>query len=229
MLAQTVKPSRRLHPLLAFGCALPIFLAGLPTVGTQLAWFYVPVVALLYTAFGYGRAWLKITLMSVPVLAFAALITLIAASPERALLHWCRAFFLLQGTILTMTVEPVDLLRALQQLRFPRLLCIGLLITLRFFSVLAAEIRRIHLALRSRGVGSLAKRPSLLLRAYMMPLMIRLFSLSDLLALSLETRGFHPEGQSSFYEVIRWRSRDTLFSLAVAALVGGGVYLAFFA
>lgn len=225
MLVSEVRHEASLHPLLALAAALPVFLAGIPLVGTPYGWAYPVVIALVYAVFGYGRAWLKANLYGLPVIIIAASLTCITMSPQRALLHGLRAYLLLMASVLTLTIEPIRLVRVLHSLHFPRLLSLGLLITLRFFSVLASEMRRIRLALKSRGVSSLSSRPSLVFRAWLMPLLIRLFSLTDTLSLSLETRGFHPQGEATCYESVPWRRRDSLFCGVLLLLAGGGLFL----
>lgn len=221
MLALHVRPERHLHPFLALAASLPVFIAGLFLVGGIMGWVYPLVVAVFYFCFGYGKAWFRATLIGLPIILIAAGLSCISLPVARAALIVLRTYLLLLGSVLTLSIEPVRLLRALQQIHFPRLLCIGILITLRFFSVLAAEIRRIRMALRSRGIASAWRRPGLLLRAYLMPLLLRIFSISDLLALSLETRGFDRDGQSSLYRRIRWSIRDSVFCIVLILLIGG--------
>lgn len=220
--------SSRLHPLLAFACSLPIFLAGLPAAVSPLGWLYPLGIGLLFVCFGYGKTWLKFSLFGIPVIAVASALTLISFPPLRALQNGFRSYFLLMGGVLTLTINPMDLVRVLNSLKLPRVIGIGLLVTLRFFTVIAQEMRRIHLAMQSRGLRSVFRQPRLLYRAFLMPLVMRLFSLSDILAVSLETRGFHTEGSSSTYRDVRWRLRDSLFLASFLLVMGGSLYVTAF-
>lgn len=216
--------SGALHPLLALAASLPVFLLGIFLSKGALAWYYPPAVALLYVVFGYGQAFVRITLVTLPFIIFAALLSLLSFQPEQAVLNGLRSYCLVLAAVLTLSIHPLSLVRCLNQLRVPRIIGLGLLITLRFFTVLAQEMQRIHRAMKSRGVSSVLQRPSLLYRAFMMPLIMRLFSLSDILALSLETRAFRPEAEASAYQPVRWRLKDSLFVLALLALIGGALY-----
>ena len=60
-----------------------------------------------------------------------------------------------------------------------------MLITLSFVPVLAAEIRQVRSAMKTRGATSLYK-PAVLYRAFLIPLIVRLVNISDTLTLSLD-------------------------------------------
>lgn len=224
MLSAAVAPHNRLHPLLALAVALPILLGGFFVLGGPRPWLYPLSIVILLTLFGYGKAVLKVSLIAIPFIAIAAGLTWLGSGQERAEVHALRTYVFFLSSVVTLAIEPIDLVRALQQIRFPRVLCIGILITLRFFSVLAAETARIHQALKSRGV-TLLSRPSLLFRAYLMPLILRVFSISDRLTLSLEIRAFELDGTASLYRRIPWTGRDFLFIFClIGFIVGGSLY-----
>lgn len=87
------------------------------------------------------------------------------------------------------------------------------------------EIRRIRQAMRLRGVNSAWYDPRVVYRAFVIPLMMRLLSISDLLALSLETRAFSMDGGVTSYRTLTVRRRDSAYIAAVAAVILAGILL----
>jgi energy-coupling factor transporter transmembrane protein EcfT len=101
----------------------------------------------------------------------------------------------------------------------PRALTLGMLVAIRFVPALAGEMFRIREAMMTRGV-SLARGPSYVYRAFLVPLVMRLTGISDILALSLETRCFDIGGQSAtIYRQVKFSARDAAFCVCTAALV----------
>mgnify|MGYP002508105859 CR=1 FL=1 len=88
-----------------------------------------------------------------------------------------------------MSVSTIAMTRNLSQLHVPRSVTLGMLITMSFLPVLSAEIKRVREAMKTRGVGSIFN-VKIFYRAFLIPLVCRLVDISDVLALSIETRGF---------------------------------------
>jgi energy-coupling factor transporter transmembrane protein EcfT len=96
-----------------------------------------------------------------------------------------------------------------------------MLVAIRFVPALAAETLRIREAMKTRGVR-LTRSPSYVYRAFFIPFVMRLIGISDVLALSLETRGFDMEGKgATVFRSVRFRARDAAFCAVTAALVAG--------
>lgn len=226
MLTDSLREEKALHPLLSLVLSIPIFLVGIPLVPLPLFWVYPVSFSLLFLLFGYGKVWLKITLFGLPFLLLSSLLTLIGAPPLRALQNGLRMYLLLLAATLTLPIEPLRLMRSLNQIRFPRPVSIGILISLRFLHVLKEDFRRIRIAMKTRSATGFL-RPGVVYRAFLMPLIMRVFTLSDLLSVSLETRAFSVNGASTSYEKIVWKTRDSLFLLLTLILIGGNLYAAF--
>ncbi len=88
-----------------------------------------------------------------------------------------------------MATEPVRMTRALSQMRAPRSATLGILIAMSFMPLLKTEIKRVREAMKTRNAGSVLN-PPVFYRAFLVPFAMRLVSVSDTLALSVETRGF---------------------------------------
>lgn len=111
------------------------------------------------------------------------------------------------------SMPPSSLVRCLTQLKFPRLMTLGILITLIFIPILNREINQIRNAMKTRGATTLW-RPQVFYRAILIPLIVRLVNISDTLTLSVETRGFICDDvKPSVYKPIKIKSRDIVFAV----------------
>lgn len=111
------------------------------------------------------------------------------------------------------SMPPSALVRCLTQLKFPRLLNLGILITLTFIPILQREINQIRNAMKTRGATSLW-RPQVFYRAILIPLIVRLVNISETLTLSVETRGFICNNiKPSVYKAIKIKTRDIIFAV----------------
>ena len=88
-----------------------------------------------------------------------------------------------------LATEPVRMTRSLAQIKVPRGLTLGMLIAMSFGPTLRQEIKRVREAMKTRGAGSVLN-PKIFYRAFLVPFIMRLVNISDMLALSVETRGF---------------------------------------
>lgn len=218
--------SKRLHPLLAVSLGLPFFVVGVLLIGwrSSMIWALVGGFALLLVLFGAGKNLVRLSLISIPLLLLAFGLTAVGSGVSRGLENALRFYVLIMGAALTLTVDPIDLVRALNQIRCPRSLSVGMLITLRFFTVFGCEFRRIRRAILTRGCGCIYRHPALMFRAWVMPLLFRVFTISTHLSTSLETRAFDPDAPCTNYREIHWGVRDTLFSILMMVLLVGVLY-----
>ena len=116
------------------------------------------------------------------------------------------------------SLPPINLTRCMTQLKCPHILTLGMLVVVRFVPVLIGEVRRILEAMKTRGVR-LTLNPTCFYRAFLIPLIMRLANISEILALSLETRGFDIKDKDTVvYRPVRFTLRDAAFSVATVAL-----------
>lgn len=202
---------KQLHPGLALLAAATVFFVGLLFVRQAAFPYFLLFLILLYLLSGFGKVMLKSAWLILPLAALMFGLTLINGTLQDALNSFWRFVLLGLAAVTTVTMEPIRLVRWMNQIRLPRWISLGLLITLRFFAILKEELRRIVTAVSLRGI-SFFRSPLLYLRALVLPLMIRILSISELLSLSLETRGFSMEGESSAYETIRFEKADGVFA-----------------
>ncbi|MGI5900264.1 MAG: energy-coupling factor transporter transmembrane component T family protein [Christensenellales bacterium] len=206
-----------LYPLVCLLSAVSLLVVGLMYAKHPLYPLFLLAVCLLYCAFGLWRITLKGVLVFIPVSAvFAAFSLLFQRSPIIAAQMAGRVMLLGISAIPMITLPPINLTRSMDRMGAPRLLTLGMLIAIRFVPIIGDELRRVREAMRTRGVrGSFY-------RAFIIPAMIRLVNLSDIMALSLETRAFSTGDEAvSTYKIVRFRARDALYCLTALGMLTG--------
>lgn len=141
---------------------------------------------------------------------------LIEKDLERALSGVWRVGAVLVAVVPSLYLYPEDLLRSLNQLHFPRMASLGLLITLRFFPLLNVERKRIKEAMKTRAMPFSFKR---FYRSTIIPFAVRLVHISDALSLSIETKGFTRSREGvTVYKTVPIYFYDPLFVIAMIAI-----------
>ncbi len=208
-----------IHPLIGLPAAVLILVFGLITAKSISCIWYLAGMWILFLAFGYWRACLAV----IPV---AAAMSLVLAGITYAISQDWQATYAAVNRILAVCIAvipglalfPILLVRSFSALKLPRMLTLGMMITLNFFPLLGGEVRQVREAMRTRGAGSLLS-PQIFYRAFLIPLIIRLVNISDTLALSVETRGFTTgkDAAYSVYKTVRLRPADLFFFILVLA------------
>lgn len=180
-----------LYPLFALASAVLILVFGLVKARTAECSYFLIGAFVWLIAFGCYRQALKSLILFV---IFGGIFATIAYfsygrsfASALAMLNRFGAVFV--AVVPGMSVQAAAMTRNLSQLRVPRGVTLGMLITMSFIPVLGGEIKRVREAMRTRGAGSVFN-PRILYRAFLIPLVTRLVDISDTLALSIETRGF---------------------------------------
>jgi energy-coupling factor transport system permease protein len=159
-----------------------------------------------------GWLTLKLLLLISPFALLVGLVNFIGwNSPASGILSGMRIFFIGMSVVLfAFTTTPAELVRSLESVKFPRMLTLGTLVAMRFVPVFIEEWKRIIQSMRLRG-GPFVRNPYFYYRALCVPLIYKIFTVSDTLALSLYTRGFTPDGKRTCYKEMPFRLRDGLF------------------
>lgn len=224
---EKVKVKNGIYPLLSLFFSVIILFSGLLIVnGAWIVHFFI-LLSLIYVFFGYGKTMFVILVVFIPLSLSAGLITFITSDMQDSLSNLWRVLLLGMAAVLTLSIDSADLVRNLNQIRVPRFITTGILISLRFIPVLAEEFRRIRLAMKLRGINTGFYRPSILYRAFFIPLVMRLMSISDTLTVSLETRAFTMKNEATSYKIISLRPKDIIFSFWVSVLVTAVLFMTF--
>ncbi|RJX28088.1 MAG: energy-coupling factor transporter transmembrane protein EcfT [Dethiobacter sp.] len=212
---------QELNPLVKLLVSMLIFIYCLSSarLWPLLIMFLLLLVFLL--ASGLGRAVLKVLpfglLIGTSVLAISLLL---GSSREGALVSLLRIHYLFISFLLfSATTSPAAFMSALNQLKMPSSLSLGLVIVMRFLPVLSQEMEKIYQSFALR-TGNKKKKLSLTYRGIMVPFIFRLFTLSDNLTLALQMRAFESRPALSSYGKVAVKPGDWLFLGIIMALMG---------
>ena len=181
---------------------------------------------ILFLITGFYKARLKILLPALLIAVIFGGITYLAGRGVNSALSIALRFAaVFEAVIPGMSIRPVDLTRNLNELHIPRGITLGMLIALNFTPLLAAEVRQIREAMKTRGAGSIFNL-KIFYRAFLIPLIMRLVNISDTLSLSVETRGFTLESSDcSVYKRVKPGVKDFAVLILSAAIGAGAVII----
>jgi energy-coupling factor transport system permease protein len=215
-----IKGKYAAYPLLALAEAYAVFFIGMLLATKPYFWAFLLAVLLVDILFGYWKTAVFVLAVFLPISGLAGLIALPGAGGEKALQIAGRFLCLAIAAIPTAVMEPVSLVRVMNRMGFPRYLTLGMLVTIRFIPYLVDEMKQIRTAMKSRGIRASWYNPKFIYRALIIPVMLRIISISDLLTVSIETRGFvMKESKATVYQVPSWKIGDTLYTLMLVLVV----------
>lgn len=216
------------YPLVSFVSSIALLVFGMFFSKNILAFAFAGAVFVLFSVFGFFKsAWKMTVAMGLCGLVIGGLSFLTNRSFDAFWQTVLRMILLGLCAVPMVSTSPCDLTRCLAKLKCPRVITLGMLVTLKFIPVLASEIKQIWEAMKVRGANVNWYRPSCIYRAFIIPLVMRIIGISDILSLSLETRAFTlDESQSSVYREVNAKPRDFVFFICVVALcIVGGVVI----
>ena len=162
----------------------------------------VAVIAVSRVPFGYLA---KRMVIEVPFLVFAALVPFVATGPQVEVLGvavsepgllaaWGLAvkgtLVVLASLTLAATTEPSDVLAGLQRLRMPALIVQIMGFMIRYLDVVTADLGRMLVAMRSRGVDPRSPRHWPALARTLGALFVRSYERGERVHLAMLSRGY---------------------------------------
>ncbi len=214
-----------IYPLISLVSGLLLFCVGL-LVSKRLTLIYLLIaMTMLYIIFGYT----KILLKAIPIFFIIGSIVglgaaLTSSSSMVGVQTLGRILLLAYASVIMVALPPVNLTRNFIALGLPRILTLGMLVTIRFVPILISEIKQISEAMKTRGANVSIFNLSYLYRAFLVPFLMRIISMSDIMAISIETRGFVLSDKSKMvYKQVRLTKRDVAFALCMLGLMTGVV------
>ena len=224
---------RPLYPLISVPMAVVILCCGiLVSSKAEVVYGYIIALSLLYLAFGFGRVLWKALLLFLLIGMISSVFQLCRRQYDHALVTVARLLALSLSSIPLITTTPIQLSRCLNRLRAPRAVTLGMMVAVSFVPLLLNEVRRVRDAMRTRGVNSAWYSPGIVYRAFCLPFISQIIDMSDVLAISVETRGFDlGEKNATAYRTLSVETRDYVFALCVVLVsavvvvlwaVGGG-------
>ena len=207
------------YPLIAVCSSVLTFAGALLMAKTVWGIVFLALVFILYAFTGYFKNCIKmLPFIACYALAFYFIFYFTGGKNIMfALGMSIRVTGVAVALIPGLSMQSIDLVRNLNSLKCPRLVTLGMLITLSFIPVLSKEMKTIKNAMKTRGVTN-PFNPFIFYRAFLIPLIIRLINISDTLALSVETRGFINEKTPSAYKTISLKAMDIVFCIFYAAV-----------
>lgn len=218
------KSEKNIHPILSLIFSVMLFVTGLLFV--KKSWFviYLTAFLILLLLFRFGKTMLRAIHFVLVFGALTAGLTAINGKPTDVLYAFYRVLALALAAVLSISVKPIRLVRAFNQLKVPRWISLGLLIVIRFMQIFYEEVQQIRQAIVLRGIR-FVQTPLLWSRAFFIPLIVRVLSISEGLAISLETRAFSTKLEGTSYETIAFEKRDWLFAALFSACLLPFIYL----
>lgn len=206
-----------LYPLVCICSSIILLVVGLMYAKNPLFPVYILVVCLLYCIFGFAKTTLKcILIFTIVGSVFGFFSFLVSRNISAAVQMGERVLLIGVSSVPMVTLPPIRLTRCLTQLGFPRIVALGMLIAIRFVPIIGLEVRRVRQAMETRGAKAS------FYRAFVVPVMVRLISMSDTLALSLETRAFDlDQKEATVYEPVHFTLKDGLYMASVGILLVG--------
>ncbi len=214
-----------IYPLISLLSALMVFCVGL-LVSKRLTLIYLLIaLTVVYLLFGYA----KVLFRAVPLFFLIGSIVglgaaLTSSDPMIGVQTLGRTLLLAYSSVVMVALPPVHLTRNLIALGVPRILTLGMLVTVRFVPILISEMKQIKEAMRTRGANVKIYNLSYVYRAFLVPFLMRIISMSDIMAISVETRGFVLSDKSRVvYKQVRLTKRDMTYALCILGLMTGVV------
>ncbi|WP_100066114.1 energy-coupling factor transporter transmembrane component T [Miniphocaeibacter massiliensis] len=216
----TLRAKKPLYPLLCILSSLVVFIFGMLIAKTKFLLIFLIALMVVYIIFSYGEVTFKLLCIFIPLSIVPATLSIPVGGVENSIQIYFRFICFIMAAIPSMGLPPINLVRNLNELKVSRVLSIAILITIRFIPILALEIKQTWNAMKSRGVKVSIFNPQVMYRALLLPIIIRIISISDLLSLSLETRAFViDDKEATKYKVVKFTIRDAIYTIILMFLV----------
>ena len=200
------------YPIFGFLSSIIVFSIGQWIAKDSLVYYYIGIVLLTYLLFGYGAQLKKygpfIILLSL-VMALTSM--LLGGNYIRT---WTRVVVFGLASIPSLGINPADLFRVLLKTGINAMIPIGVMVTMRSTTKMKDEMEKILKGRKLRGARGIRG----LVRSIMIPALIRIFSISDTMAISMETRGLNVKNKSSIYRVVVPGVKDYIYILSVVLI-----------
>lgn len=209
------------YPLFALFLSLAMMATGIVFCDNYYTWAFLGGYLLLVLAFGYWKPVLKGLIgLAVFELVFAGITYLITKDMNQTSKASLRAGAACIGFIPLLGLSYTNLGKNLDTLHALRFLSLVILIFFSFIPILNREAKTIKLAMKARG-GRTYGVVSFFHRL-IVPFLVRVSSMSDMLALSVELRGFQINKRvKQVYSPVVPHWQDLVYLVGTLCLVGG--------
>ena len=203
---------RGIHPIVKMICAILIFITGIVVTNVVSLAIYFGIMLIVLVISRMARITWRMLLLFTPLALLICLVSWVGGNTfNSSLVSTMRILFI--GISLIMfayTTTPAEFIRSLETLKVPRQITLGFMIALRFIPVFMEEVEKIRQSLRIRGT-KVKRGLRFYYRGFFVPLLYRIYTLSDGITLGLHTRGFRLDGNRTVLHELRFRPWDVLF------------------
>ena len=214
------------HPIVKITAAVMMLIAALLVTDPLAMTVYLAALGVLLLASGCSRPLMRTTLVLLPLaLLVIASNHWMGTELDRTLVSGLRMMTIsLSITMFAFTTTPAQLVSGLESVRAPRRLTLAIMVMLRFLPVFIRDMDRVR---QSNGLRARPSKHRLRVgyRAFMMPVVSRVYNLSDNITLGLHTRGFRVQGERTMVNAMAFSVADA-FLLAIFAISSAAVVLA---
>lgn len=224
---ESLHVEKPIYPLLSLISSILIFIVGLLVSKEMTLVYFLLALTVIYFLFGY----IKILARAVPIFfVIGAIIgggsALSSGDYLTAVQTAGRILLLAYSSVIMVGLPPIALIRNLVQLKFPRVLTLGMLATIRFVPMVIGEAKNIREAMKTRGAALSWRNLTVVYRAFIIPFIMRIMSISDIMAISIETRGFVlTDNSATAFREVKFTLRDLLFLLSLTITMAGVILI----
>lgn len=217
---ENIKTEKSIYPVITLISSIIVFIFGMIIGKSKYILIYCIMLIILYTIFSYGKITFKILLIFAPISLVPALLAIPVGGIGKGIEIYFRFICFILAAIPSLALKPIDLVRNLNKYKIPKSITLGILITIKFIPIIIKEIKQVYNAMKTRGIKVSILNLKVIYRALIIPILIRILSISDLLAMSLETRGFIiDDKESTIYETIEFTKRDFIYIMMLLIIV----------
>lgn len=217
---ESIRVKKPIYPLLCLLSSILVFVFGMIIAKSKFILIFCICIIILYSIFSYGRTTFKLLLIFIPISLIPGLLAIPAGGIENGLQIYFRFICFILAAIPALGLPPINLVRNFNNLKIPRGISIGILITIKFIPIMLREINQVWNAMKTRGISVNIFNLKVVYRAFIIPIMMRIISVSDLLSISLETRAFElNDKESTDYKTIKFTKRDFLYLILLLGII----------
>ncbi|QQK08457.1 energy-coupling factor transporter transmembrane component T [Miniphocaeibacter halophilus] len=217
---ESIRAENPIYPLLTLLSSIMVFVFGMVIAKSKLIVLFCISLIILYGIFSYGKTTFKLLLIFIPLSFIPALLSIPAGGLENAFQIYFRFICFVLAAIPSLGLPPINLVRNFNNLKIPRGISLGILITIKFIPIMIKEIKQVWNAMKTRGINVNIFNFKVIYRAFIIPIMMRILNISDLLSISLETRAFVLEDKEiTNYKDIKFTKRDLTYFIILIGII----------
>lgn len=216
--------NKSINPIISIISAVVIMFYSLFTSSKNETLLFLILVFLTLIVLGYY----KVLFNLIPFLLFLVLVFVgvgyLTKKEYGAFSAFNRVFSIYISISISISIRPINLVRTMKQLKISKKLSLGALVTFSFIPKLKKELNQIKLAKKTRAVKKYKLRN--IYRATIFPFITRLVDISEILSLSIETRGFNlnKNSKSTIYNKVKINYKDIVFSISLILFLSATIF-----